>query len=282
MKSLIPVMLPVLFLLTGCFNPEPASNPGKRDSSRPAEPALLTYSVVATLPHDTTYFTEGLEYYDGKLWESSGGNLAESPYPSVMGLVNTNIGKNDPHLVLDRRKYFAEGITFFNNKLYWLTLDNGIGFVYDATDFKQLKSFKLPSIEKKGWGLTHNSQHLIMSDGTDRLYFLHPDSLNLVKYIKVQDHHGPVNNLNELEFINGYIYANQWLTSWILIIDPATGFVKAKIDLEKLQEEADKKLTEKRELNGIAYNSTTGNIMITGKKWPMMYEISVSGLPTVQ
>jgi glutamine cyclotransferase len=204
MKSLIPFMLPVLLFMAGCINPEPASNSGKRDSTRPAEPVILSYAVVATVPHDTTYFTEGLEYFDGKLWESSGGNMAESPYPSVMGVV-TKTGKNDPQLVLDRRKYFAEGITFFKNKLYWLTLDNGIGFVYDATTFKQLSSFKLPSIERKGWGLTHNSEHLIMSDGTDRLYFLHPDSLTRVKYIKVQDHNGPVNNLNELEFINGYV-----------------------------------------------------------------------------
>lgn len=282
MKNLIPVMLPVLFFIAGCFNPEPASNAGKRDSSRPAEPALVNYTIINTLPHDKDYFTEGLEYFDGKLWESSGGNTAESPYPSAIGVVNTKTGKNDPHIVLDRRKYFAEGITFFNNKLYWLTLDNGIGFVYDATTFQQLKSFKLLSIERKGWGLTHNDQHLIMSDGTDRLYFLHPDSLNLVKYIKVQDHNGPVNNLNELELINGYIYANQWLTSWILIIDPVTGYVKGKIDLDKLQLEADKKLSEKRELNGIAYNPATGNIMITGKKWPVMYEISVSGLPAEQ
>jgi len=276
MKHLIPVMIPVLFIIAGCFNPESAGHQGKKDSSSPAEPVKITYTITATLPHDTSYFTEGLEYYDGKLWESSGGNMTESPYPSVIGVVNTKTGKNDPHAVLDRRKYFAEGITFFNNKMYWLTLDNGLGFVYDATTFKQLKSFKLPSLEKKGWGLTHDAHHLIMSDGTDRLYFLHPDSLNLVKYIKVSDHNGPINNLNELEFINGYVYANQWLTTWILVIDPATGIVKAKIDLEELQKEADQKTAERRELNGIAYNPATDRLMITGKKWPMMYEITLN------
>lgn len=276
MKTFTPAMFSVLLFIAGCINPEHAGNANKPDSTGPGEPAKISYTIMAVHPHDTSYFSEGLEYYEGKLWESSGGNMFESPYPSVVGQVNIQTGKNDPHAVLDRKKYFAEGITFFNNKMYWLTLDSRVGFVYDAHTFKQLSSFKLPSMEKKGWGLTHDAQHLIMSDGTDRLYYLHPDSLTLIKQIKVNDQNGPVNNLNELEYINGMIYANQWLTNYILVIDPATGYVKGKIDLEQMQQSADKKTPVQRELNGIAYNAATNTIMITGKKWPMMYEISLS------
>jgi glutamine cyclotransferase len=268
-------MIALLILFNSCFNPETArtSRAGSTDSTGPSQPVVIGYTVHASYPHDTAYFTEGLEYYQGKLWESSGGNMTESPYPSVLGVVNTSTGRNDPRVLMDRRKYFAEGITFFRNKLYWLTLDNGIGFVYDAQDFKQLRSFKLPSIEKKGWGLTHDSSHIIMSDGTDRLYYLHPDSLTLVKKISVRDNRGPVNNLNELEYVNGKIYANRWLTSYILVIDPVTGHVTGTIDLELLQKEADRKMPGFRELNGIAWNAATGRMMITGKRWSEMHEI---------
>ncbi|HVK47102.1 MAG TPA: glutaminyl-peptide cyclotransferase [Pseudobacter sp.] len=268
-------MITLLILFNSCFNPETArtSETGRTDSTGPSQPAVIGYTVHASYPHDTAYFTEGLEYYQGKLWESSGGNITESPYPSALGVVNTQTGRNDPRVLMDRGKYFAEGITFFRDKLYWLTLDNGIGFVYDAQDFKQLRSFKLPSIEKKGWGLTHDSSHIIMSDGTDRLYYLHPDSLTLVKKISVRDNRGPVNNLNELEYVNGKIYANRWLTSYILVVDPATGYVTGTIDLALLQKEADRKMPGYRELNGIAWNAATGRMMITGKRWSEMYEI---------
>ena len=273
MKSIIPDILVLLVSLGGCTSPEKTTGAGN-DTIAPA-PASMGYTVFASYPHDSTYFTEGLEYYDGRLWESSGGNLTESPYPSVLGTVNTQRGVNDPHLLLDRRKYFAEGITFFNNKLYWLTLDNGIGFVYDLPTKQKLREFRLPSIEGKGWGLTHDSTHLIMSDGTNRLYYIQPDSLRLHKVLQVTDHNGPVTNLNELEYVNGMIYANQWLTSLIHVIDASSGHVKATIDLGDLQRKTDKQLIVYRELNGIAYNPATGRFMITGKKWPEMYEITL-------
>lgn len=275
MKWVSPCMVTLLLFFTSCFNPETvrSSGKGRTDSTGPSSPVVIGYSVHASYPHDTTYFTEGLEYFEGQLWESSGGNTTESPYPSAVGVVNTQTGRNDPRLLLDRRKYFAEGITFFRNKLYWLTLDNGIGFVYDAHDLKQLRSFKLPSIERKGWGLTHDSSYIIMSDGTDRLYYLDPDTLHLVKKISVRDNRGPVNNINELEYVNGKIYANRWLTSTILVINPVTGYVTGTIDLDMLQKETDKKQTGFRELNGIAWNPATGRMMITGKRWSAMYEI---------
>ncbi|MBO9631690.1 MAG: glutaminyl-peptide cyclotransferase [Chitinophagaceae bacterium] len=282
MKQIIPLLLMLLLFMASCANPGQANRDLPQDSSLPKAPPTIGYKVEAVYPHDSTYFTEGLEYFNNELWESSGGNMAESPYPSVIGVVNTKTGKNDPHVILDRRKYFAEGISFFQDKLYWLTLDNGVGFVYDATTFKQTGSFKIPSLEGKGWGLTHDEHHLILSDGTDRLYYLHPDSLKLVKHIKVSDQNGPVNNLNELEYVHGKIFANQWLTNWLLIIDPQTGYVLARIDLSTLQDDADKKLPVKRELNGIAYNATTNRFMITGKKWTEMYEISIDPLPAAQ
>src|SRR5690606_17349481 len=148
---------------------------------------------------------------------------------------------------LDKSKYFGEGITFFNDKLYVLTWKSRVGFVYDATTFKKIREFPLPAAE--GWGMTHDSASLIMSDGSSNLYYLSPETLGLQKIVSVKDHNGPVANINELEYINGYIYANQWLTSYILKIDPASGQVVGRLDLTPLAKEVNAKAPYAETLN---------------------------------
>lgn len=232
----------------------------------------IAYSVMNVHLHDTSFFTEGLEFYKGQLWESSGGDNDASPFPSAVGILDMKTGKVDIKIQLDKSKYFGEGITFFNDKLYLLTWKSGIGFVYDPVTLKKLREFKLPS--KEGWGMTHDSTSLIMSDGSSNLYFLHPDSLHTLKIVGVKDNNGPLPNINELEYIEGYIYANQWLTNYIYKIDPETGMVAGRIDLSNLAKEAIAN-NEDPNWNGIAYDSETRRIFIAGKKWRSLYEISL-------
>src|SRR5690606_34416025 len=129
------------------------------------------------------------------------------------------------------------------------------------------------SYGSEGWGLTDDGKNLIMSTGTSNIYFVTPDSLEFVRTLPVQDNKGYVNNLNELEYIDGFIYANIWLTPTIVRIDPATGYVTAKLDLSKLEAEAKSRYADAQEMNGIAYDSTTNRTFVTGKKWPLVYEI---------
>jgi glutamine cyclotransferase len=265
---------PVIFaLLTACNDTgsHATENTGKNETA--AAPPTMQYTVVNKFPHDTSYFTEGLEFYKGQLFESSGGNADESPYPSEFGIADLQTGKVTSKAKLDKTKYFGEGITVFNGKLYQLTWVSQVGFIYDVNTFKKIGEFKLPS--KEGWGLTHDSAHLIMSDGSSNLYYLSPDSLKILNILRVTNNDGPVPNINELEYINGYIYANQWETPYILKIDPATGKVVGRLDLDNLQKEAVATRPGADVLNGIAYDSTTGRMLVTGKKWPYLYEIKV-------
>ena len=269
-KLLYPFLL-LAVCCTAC-NDGPANNDKFSHGEAPTIPAI-NYTVVNALPHDTSFFTEGLEFYKGQLFESSGGDYEASPFPSAVGVVNTQTGKNDIKIELDKSRYFGEGITFFNDKLYVLTWKSRVGFVYDATTFKKIREFPLPAAE--GWGMTHDSASLIMSDGSSNLYYLSPETLGLQKIVSVKDHNGPVANINELEYINGYIYANQWLTSYILKIDPASGQVVGRLDLTPLAKEVNAKAPYAESLNGIAYDAASGKLYVTGKKWPSLYEISL-------
>jgi len=265
----------VLFTTLAACNESETNNPDNTDgnNSAAAPPPAIQYAVVNKFPHDTSYFTEGLEFYKGQLFESSGGNANESPYPSEFGIADLKTGKVTTKVQLDKTKYFGEGITIFRDKIYQLTWTSQVGFVYDANTFKKLQEFKLPA--KEGWGLTHDSANLIMSDGSSNLYYLTPDSLKLLNILRVTDNNGPVPNINELEYINGYIYANQWETPYILKIDPETGKVVGRLDLTQLQNEATAMNPRADVSNGIAYDSASGKLYVTGKKWPFLYEIKL-------
>ena len=233
-------------------------------------PPTLQYTVVNVLPHDTESFTQGLFFYNGQLYESTGNFNT-----SWIGPVDMSTGKIDKKVTLEPQ-YFGEGSTILNDKVYYLTWQTNKGFVYDLKTFKKIGEFNYPT---EGWGLTHDGQHLIMSAGTSELYYLDPESFQISKTVTVTDHLGPVPNLNELEYIGGHVFANQWQTSYILKIDPSNGKVVGRLDLRNVQEELFKDdpgfSDSDQSLNGIAWDSTTNKLYITGKKWPAMYEIKI-------
>ena len=273
-KLLIPVI--VLLVLASCNSNTPDSTTA--GSTPETAPAIIGYTVINTYPHDTGFYTEGLEFHDGQLYESSGAGTPDAdgakPYPSAFGIVNLKTGKVDKKVTLDNTVYFGEGITILNGKIYQLTWQNHKGYIYDAKTFKKLQEFTYPG---EGWALTHDSTHLIMSDGSSNLQFIDPagitTAIKVQNIVGVTDNNGPVSNVNELEFINGFIYANQYTTNYILKIDPSNGKVVGKLDLSNLEAEAKKKYSNAEVLNGIAYHPETNSLYVTGKLWPTIYEI---------
>src|ERR1700733_1812435 len=203
MQRIAPFFL-VLALITGCTNND-RQNGVTGTSAVNDIPAVLNYSLVKTLPHDTTSFTEGLLFHDGQLYESTGRDSDWRPsIRNLFGVVDLNTGKIQPKVELDGKKYFGEGAVFLKDKLYQLTYRTQDGFIYDAKTFKKLGGFKFPS--KEGWGMTTDGARLIMSDGTSNITYLDPDSFQPAKILGVTDNNGPVSNINELELIKGFLY----------------------------------------------------------------------------
>lgn len=266
---IVSLALALTILIYGC-NGTDEDNDESDDNLSLVPPAInLTYQIVNQFTHDTSAFTEGFAFYDGRLYESTG--APDSPETSGTWIASIDLqnGKYDKKVELGKT-IFGEGITFLNGLLYQLTYKNLKGFVYDASTFKKLREF---TYKGEGWGLTNDGTNLIMSNGTSNLYYLNPDSLTFIRMLAVQDNNGYVSDINELEFINGYIYANKWLTGYILKIDPSTGYVVAKMDLSKQVTEVKNKHKQSEEMNGIAYDSVSHKTYITGKKWPVIYEI---------
>ncbi len=247
----------------GCKNNDDNSGTGNPPPT-PQTPSI-SYSVVSTQPHDTTYFTEGLEFYKGRLVESIG-------LPGKSKLIQYDLanGKVDKEVKLDSM-YFGEGITIFRDTIYQLTYREGVVHVYDAKTFKKIK--QLPYNNGEGWGLTHDSTYLIGNNGGNNLYFYEPGTFKLVKTLPVYENDTPAVNLNELEYVNGFIYANQWQYNTILKINPADGKVVAKMDLTDLYNRVKAEDPTADVLNGIGYNPLTKKIYITGKLWPHIYEL---------
>ncbi len=226
---------------------------------------LFDYKVVNTFPHDEKAFTQGLVFENGMLYEGTG----------LYGKSALTMRTLDSIEVLQTYRLpsslFGEGITYYNNSIIQLTWRAGVGFIYDPSDFRVLTSF---SFSTEGWGITNNGHTLIMSDGTDNIYFLDPENLKETRRIKVTDNKNPVTSINELEYIKGKIYANIWKSDRIAIIHPDSGQVEGWIHLTKLVRKAggDNKI---KTLNGIAYDNENDRIFVTGKLWPEMYEIKI-------
>ncbi len=268
-KILTLLILPGLYILNGCT--ENNKTPGVTSTEPDAVP-FINYAVTKTLLHDTSLFTEGFLMHNGQLFESTGSpdNLPQTR--SMIGITDLVTGRFDKKIEIDRAKYFGEGIVFLKNKLYQLTYTNQVGFIYDANSFKMTGKFTYKNIQ--GWSLTTDGINLIMSDGTDVITFLDPEKFNPVKIITVTENKIPRDNLNELEYIKGFIYANIWQNNTILKIDPATGNVVGKIDLGSLKYEANQKKPRADVLNGIAFDSLNDKIYVTGKLWANIYQIN--------
>jgi len=234
-------------------------------------PNVYTYKIINTYPHDKEAYTQGLEYYNGFLYEGTG-----QKGKSSIRKVALKTGKVIQQLDLDSA-YFGEGITILNNKLYQLTWQSGIGFVYDLETFKKEKEFKYTK-SREGWGLTNNGEKLIKTDGTERIWFLNPETLTEESYIEAYTNKQKVEKLNELEYINGKIYANRWQKPSIMIINPSSGKVESVIDLRELKNQilTEQKLDDSDEvLNGIAFDKENNRIFVTGKHWSKLYEIEL-------
>lgn len=226
----------------------------------------IAFKLKQRWKHDPQAFTQGLLIHDGKLFESTGQKQ------SYIGIVDIKTGKPDKKIVLDD-KYFGEGITVLNDKIYQLTWQNRVGFVYDVNTFEKVREFKYST---EGWGLTNDNRHLIMSDGTEKLIYLDTATLQPVKTIQVKDENGFVTKLNELEYMEGFILANQWETNRILKIDPETGSVVGILDLTPLVQEAKLDNPAADVLNGIAYHPSTKLLIVTGKFWSSSYVLQLN------
>lgn len=235
---------------------------------------IINYAVTHYFAHDTSLFTEGLLFHNGQLFESTGSPEELPQTKSVIGISDLTTGKFTPKIEIDKSKYFGEGIVFLNNKLYQLTYQNQVGFIYDAKTFKQTGEFRYAN--KEGWSLTTDGTYLIMSDGTNNLTYLDPVKFSPIKTLHVTENGYPVDKLNELEFIKGFIFANIWMSDFIVKIDPSNGNVVGKINLSSLTNEAKRINPNADVLNGIAYDSTSGKVYVTGKMWANIYQIQFS------
>ena len=228
-------------------------------------PKAYTYTVVKTFPHDIQSYTQGLLFADGVLYEGSGGYEH-----SKLRREELTSGKILQEISLDP-SLFGEGLAYFDGHLYQLTWKSGTGFIYDKDDFKQTGRF---SYGTEGWGLTSDNKRLIMSDGSSNLYFYNKE-FSLLGKIQVCDNRGPVERLNELEYVDGMVYANVYQTNRILIINPVNGKVVGTADMTGILPKSDY-TADTDVLNGIAYEPKSRKLYVTGKNWPKLFEIRLS------
>lgn len=267
-------------LLISCDNN--SDSDGDYDKSLPmakpnniAAPAPLIFTVDGVFPHDPSAFTQGLEYYNGKLYEGTG-----EYGKSRLRITDLKSGRIEKDHLLTDKSIFGEGITIFKDKLYQLTWQNNKIFVYNLNDITTpVHTLKWPY---QGWGATNDGENIIISDGSSRLYFVQPDEeggqMKIIKIITVMSNAGEVDSLNELEYIDGYIFANIWFNNNIVKIDPENGHVVGVMNLNGLlkQYAPSAAFNPDGVLNGIAYDSVSKKMFITGKLWPKLFEIQLN------
>lgn len=238
-------------------------------------PKVYSYKIVNTYPHDKTSYTQGLEYHDGYLYETTG-RRGESKLRKL----NIETGEVLQQYDLSN-KYFGEGMTIFNNEIFWLTWQARKGFIFDLETFKLKKEFSYQN-SSEGWGLSHNKTELIKTDGSNKIWFLDPISQKEKRNIQVYALKKPLDKLNEIEYIDGKIYSNYWKTGkeikpTIAIIDPNSGIVEGLIDMKQLRQTIlrEQKLETDDVLNGIAYDTKNNRLFVTGKHWSKLFEIEI-------
>ena len=230
-------------------------------------PKVYSYKIINEYPHDITSYTQGIEFFNDTLYESSG-----QYKKSKLRKVNYKTGEVIKNIDLSN-EYFGEGLTILNDKIYQLTWREGTGFVYDVNSFDKISSFKYGN-SKEGWGLCNNENAIYKSDGTEKIWLLNPETLAEESFIQVYTNKGKIVGINEMEWVNGKIYANRYQKDGVAIIDPKNGAVIGVIDFSPL-----KKLVTQHEtlnvLNGIALNLKTNTIFVTGKHWDKLFEVEI-------
>jgi len=235
----------------------------------PTAPEIYTYEIVNEFPHDLNAFTQGLEFYNDTLYEStgSGGNgnsfIRKIDFTTGKVLQQKDLAKN----------YFGEGITILNNKLYQLTWRSRKGFVYRLHDFEELQSFQYGE-SKEGWGLCNDGKVIYKSDGTEKIWLLDPETLTEISHIETVTNKSIFNKANELEYVDGKIYANVWQKESMMIIDATSGAIVGVINMAGLKNKV-KKHENLDVLNGVAYNPSRGTFFVTGKNWDKLFEIKI-------
>ena len=224
------------------------------------------YEIVAVYPHDATAYTQGLLWHDGYLYEGTGHSGT-----SRLRKVDPQTGEAVQQVALPS-EYFGEGIALLGDRIFQLTWLSKRGFIYDAASFERVGEFRY---DTEGWGLTTDGTHLIMSDGSANLFFLDSRSQEVVRTLRVHEDGDGINNLNELEYIGGLVYANVWHSDVVLKIDPLSGAVVSRIDFSELLA-GERPRSPEAVLNGIAYNPDDGHLYVTGKLWPKLFEIRLT------
>lgn len=270
-RFLLGVTVSITAIFTACDNRSRTPATTATTTSAEVGPSFMEYTVVNVFPHDTSSYTEGLLVHDNKLFESTG-RVGFSKFAEI----DLTTGKPVREHYIDKT-VFGEGIAIFDNKIYQLTYRSNKVFVYDFNTFNKIAEYPWPG---EGWALTHDGENLIASTGSSNLQFLDPNTLQVKKTLGVTDQNGPADNINELEYVDGFIYANQFMTNNILKIDAKTGRVVAKADLTDIFAQGGKVfnptlLPDPNEdvLNGIAYDSAKASFLVTGKQWPYLFEI---------
>ena len=268
MKQVFIIMLVSCFF--SCNNHDERGNDPSLTpaTSGIAAPQQLTYTITAQYPHDTSAYTQGLQLYKGKMYEGTGDFENSS-----LRITDYKTGHVEKKHTMGSNKIFGEGINIFNNKLYQLTWQSHVVYVYDLKNIdKPEKTFTWPY---EGWGITNNGTDLIISDGSANIYFVNAADFKVKSNIAVRDNNGAIDNINELEFVDGFIYANVYTTNKILKIDPESGIVKATMNFENLLP-ASERTSRTDYFNGIAWDSASRSMFITGKRWPKMYELKIN------
>ena len=256
---------------TACSPDDSAGSPRTAAATPAPRTAVAGFKTVRSWPHDPEAFTQGLDFHEGKLYEGTGVE-GKSTLREVVLETGAVVRKIDLP-----PEFFGEGITVLGDRIYQLTWKSQKGFVYDRATFRRLQEFQY---EGEGWGLTNDGTSLIMSNGSAVLKFIDPSTFAVERTITVKDGGRDIPKLNELEMVNGEIYANVWESFSIVRIDPATGAVVGWVDLDGIFSDSDRRRYLKPGqqvdvLNGIAFDEASGRLLVTGKWWPRMYEITV-------
>jgi len=255
-------------ILFACSESTSVPTPSPPDTTGGTQPVdTFGYRVIAVYPHDASAWTQGLIYTDSILIEGTGYYLGPSRLRKVELETGTVIEQIELHA-----PYYGEGVTLWGDSIIQLTWRDHVAFVFDVNTLDEIGRF---DYQTEGWGLTHDGTNLIMSDGTSTIYVRDPGTFDVVRQISVTENDRPVINLNELEYFNGRIYSNVWLTDHIVVISPETGDVVGRIDLAGLLDQTAGRFLLADYLNGIAYDRVNGRLFVTGKLWPRLYEIEL-------